>query len=216
MIEKVKHRSFYTRALEIFMEEYRQNLEEKGEFSVAFSGGNTPKPLFGMIAREDVDWSRVHVFIVDERYLPPDHKDSNYNHLYEELLSKVDIPPKNVRYVKHMESLEMSRLEYQYEVEKFFREKGEGFDLILLGMGIDGHTASLFPDNIHMEDLVVPSLEGDTHKYSRISMGIECINKCRKKVFLLGKNKKEVLEELGHIRYPAAYVKGDVRFVLEV
>ena len=215
MIERVKHRNFYNRALEIFMDEYRRNIKEKGEFSVALSGGNTPKPLFKLLAEEEIEWKRVHLFMVDERYLPTDHEHSNYGNLCSSLIDRVDIPHKNVKYIKHLATLEESRTEYQYEVEKFFRENGEGFDLILLGMGEDGHTASLFPDNINMTETVVPSLESDYHKYSRISLGIECINKCRKKVFLLGKNKGKVLEELEHIKYPASYVVGNITCLLE-
>ena len=63
MIEKVGHRKFYSRALEIFMEEYRKNTERKGEFTVALSGGNTPKPLFRLLAKERIDWEKIHIFM---------------------------------------------------------------------------------------------------------------------------------------------------------
>ena len=215
MIERVTHKKFYKRALEIFMEEYRKNIERKAEFSVALSGGNTPKPLFKLLAKEGIKWEKVYIFMVDERYLPVGHSESNYGSLYKNLINKIEIPHNNVKYIKHMESLEESRTEYQFELEEFFRKKERGFDLIILGMGVDGHTASLFPDNMDLEEAVVPSLESDYHRYSRISLGINTINECSKKLFLLTKEKKEILEKLAEGDYPASRVRGDILYLLE-
>jgi len=215
MIERIRHRDFYTRALEIFLGEYRKNIEEKGEFSVALSGGNTPKPLFKLLAKEEIEWKKVHIFMVDERHLPLDHPESNYGNLSKYLISKIEIPHGNVNHVKPMGSMENCRTQYQFQLEKFFRKRGRGFDLIILGMGTDGHTASLFPDNIDLTESVVPSMESDYHRYSRLSLGIGVINDCRRKLFLLGKEKKEILEKLPGEDYPASRVEGDIIYLLE-
>lgn len=215
MVERIGHRKFYERALEIFMEEYRRSIEERGEFTVALSGGDTPKPLFKLLAKADIEWRRVYIFMVDERYLPPEDPESNYGNLWRTLLSRIEIPSGNIRYVKHFESLEKSKREYEFEVEKFFRKHGRGFDLILLGMGEDGHTASLFPDNIDLPGRVVPSVECDYHRYSRISLGIDTINRCRKKVFLLTRKKEEILIKVLEGGYPASRVEGNVTYLLE-
>lgn len=214
-IEHVKHNVFFTRALGMFLKEYKKNIKEKGEFSVAFSGGNTPKPLFKLLVNEDIHWDKVHIFMVDERYLPIDDPDSNYGNIYETFLSKINIPTHNIRYIKHLGSLKTSHNEYEYEVEQFFKEREHGFDLIILGMGIDGHTASLFLDNIHMQQDVVYSLANEYHSYSRISLGINLINSCRKKIFLLTKDKEETLSELHLKNYPASKVVGDITYLLE-
>ncbi len=215
MVERIGHRKFYERALEIILEEYRRNLEEKGEFSVAFSGGSTPKPLFKLLVKADIDWRRVHIFMVDDRYLPPEDPESNYGNLWRTLLSRVEIPSGNIRYVKHLESLANSKREYEFEVEKFFRKHGRGFDLILLGIGEDGHTASLFPDNIDRPGSVVPSVESDYHRYGRISLGIDAINRCRRKVFLLNRKKEKILSLVQGGGYPASRVEGNVTYLLE-
>ncbi len=215
MVERVGHRKFYGRALEIFLEEYEGAIEERGEFSVAFSGGNTPKPLFKLLSKADLDWSRVHIFMVDERYLPPEDPESNYGNLWRTLLSRIEIPAENIRYIKHLGSLEESRRAYEFEVEEFFQGRERGFDLILLGMGEDGHTASLFPDNIDLNRSVVPSVESDYHRYSRVSLGINTINQCRRKVFLLTKKKEGILRNIHEGDYPASRVEGKITYLLE-
>ena len=144
-----------------------------------------------------------------------DHPESNYGNLYRELLRRIEIPHDNVKYIKHLESMECSRIEYQFELEEFFRERGKGFDLVILGMGKDGHTASLFPDNVDIEEMVVPSLKSDNHEYSRISLGMDTINDCSKKMFLLTKEKKEILKKIPEGKYPASRVTGDVLYLLE-
>lgn len=214
-IERVSHKNFYSRALELFIEEYKKSIEEKGIFNVAFSGGNTPVPLFKLLAKESIEWDKVHIFMVDERYLPISDPNSNYGNLYESFISKIDIPSKNIKFIKHLESIEDSRETYQYELDEYFKGSKKSFDLIILGMGTDGHTASLFPDSIELEGDVVPSLESDYHKYSRISLGLTPINNSRKKIFLLTKDKKDTLDELYEKAYPASKVTGDITFLLE-
>jgi 6-phosphogluconolactonase len=116
-------------------------------FSIALSGGSTPKTLYELLAtpayRSRLDWPRIEVFFGDERNVPPDHKDSNYRMAREALLSKVPIPGDNVyRMAGELDANEAATQYGQTLKEKF----GDGgLDLVLLGMGDDGHTASLFP-----------------------------------------------------------------------
>ncbi|WP_372714927.1 6-phosphogluconolactonase [Ilyobacter sp.] len=216
MVIKTKSEmELFDKASEIFLEEYKNSIKEKGCFSVAFSGGDTPKELFKRLVKMKINWGNVDVFMVDERYLPPDHKDSNYKLLWENLLSKIDIPTENVRTVKYMESLETSRIEYEKEVEDFIEDNKNSFDLIILGMGKDGHTASIFSDNLNMSGTVVPSLESELHKYNRISLGLDVINTCRKKMFILKKDKKCILDlVLSGKEYPASFVIDNVIYVI--
>ncbi len=214
-IERVSHKDFYNRALEIFLEEYTKSIDERGVFNVALSGGNTPVPLFKLLAKENIEWDKVHIFMVDERYIPLDDPDSNYGNLYETFISKIDIPSSNIKYIKHLESLEESRRVYQYELDEYFGKETKSFDLIILGMGTDGHTASLFPDSIDLTEEVVPSVESDYHKYGRVSLGLSLVNNSKKKVFLLTKDKEKTLMELDTVNYPASKVTGDITFLLE-
>lgn len=126
-----------------------------GRFIIAFSGGNTPKPLYARLAQSPyagrMDWSRVHVFFSDERCVPPDDVRSNYHMARVTLLDHVPIPPANIFRMMGEEDPEVAAASYAAVLENAFGGKASqgpparGFDLILLGMGDNGHTASLFP-----------------------------------------------------------------------
>jgi 6-phosphogluconolactonase len=118
-----------------------------GRLSVALAGGSTPKALYELLAgdnyRDRIDWPNVHVFFGDERTVPPDHKDSNYRMAVEALLSKVPIPAAQVHRMRGEIDPEQAAKEYGELLKSTFGDGG--IDLVLLGMGDDGHTASLFP-----------------------------------------------------------------------
>jgi 6-phosphogluconolactonase len=130
-----------------------QSIARYGQFFVALSGGNTPRMMYRMLAsaefRGQVDWAKVHVFWSDERAVPPDHPDSNYGMARRELLLRVPIPQANVHRME-AEKANIGRAAHEYEevLRKYLELDDRGFPrfhLILLGMGADGHTASLFP-----------------------------------------------------------------------
>ena len=135
-------------------EEIAKSAEEaiaaRGRFTIALSGGNTPKPVYRLLAQEPrIDWNRVHVFWGDERHVPPDHPDSNFGMAMDTLLSKVSIPPDNVHRMR-TEKPDAERVaeEYAWTLRSAFDlDEGEWprFDLVLMGIGADAHTASLFP-----------------------------------------------------------------------
>jgi len=120
----------------------------RGQFVVALSGGSTPRTTYALLASDEfaarVDWPRVRVFWGDERCVPPDHPDSNYRMAREALLDKVPIPTENVHRMRGELPPDQAAAAYQAELEAVLGAGGR-FDLILLGMGADGHTASLFP-----------------------------------------------------------------------
>jgi 6-phosphogluconolactonase len=119
----------------------------RGRFAVALSGGSTPGDLYALLATEDlarrIDWPHVHVFWGDERCVPPDHPQSNYRMANEKLLSRVPLPAGNIHRIRGEDDPKRAAAAYEALLR---RELGEGgFDLVLLGMGDNGHTASLFP-----------------------------------------------------------------------
>lgn len=132
-----------------------QAIEENGMFTAALSGGSTPRSLYTLLVtgkfERPIDWSRVHLFWGDERCVPPDDPRSNYRMVRESLLDGVPIPPANVHRIHGEEDPKAAAAEYEQELRTFFGSTGEegpprlGFDLVLLGMGKEGHTASLFP-----------------------------------------------------------------------
>jgi 6-phosphogluconolactonase len=129
-------------------------IEEKGRFVVALSGGSTPRPLYALLAGElagSIDWSRVHLFWGDERCVPPDDPQSNYRMVKESLLSGVSVPLSHIHRIHGEDDPKAAAAGYEKELRSFFGSAGgdgpprTGFDLVLLGMGENGHTASLFP-----------------------------------------------------------------------
>jgi 6-phosphogluconolactonase len=140
-------------AARLFVDYAWQSISRHGQFLVALSGGNTPRKMYEMLAsaefRGQVDWAKVHVFWSDERTVPPDHTDSNYGMARRELLLRVPIPQGNVHRME-AEKPNIGRAAHEYEevLRQHLELDDRGFPrfhLILLGMGADGHTASLFP-----------------------------------------------------------------------
>jgi 6-phosphogluconolactonase len=125
-------------------------LQSKSYFSVALAGGNTPRRLYELLAtdafKHEIEWARVHIFFGDERAVPHDHPDSNFRMAHEALLSKISIPSENVHPMNGAGDVVENARDYERDLKKFFSGVGwPRLDLVLLGLGKDAHTASLFP-----------------------------------------------------------------------
>lgn len=128
-------------------------VEHRGRFLLTLSGGSTPEPLYELLATPPfatrIEWPRVHVFWGDERCVPPDHPDSNYRMAREALIDHVPLPPANVHRIRGEDAPAQAAAAYEDLLRGFFGNSeispNTSFDLVLLGMGSDGHTASLFP-----------------------------------------------------------------------
>ena len=176
-------------------------IEERGRFAVVLAGGSTPKATYGILARDyadRMDWSRVHVFFGDERTVPPDHEDSNYRMAREALLDHV--PVGSVHRMQGELPPDEAASAYEEELQNFFgTEEPPQFDLILLGIGADGHTASLFPETsaleVHDRRVVAnPVLKLDT---TRITLTVPVINAARSVFFVVaGEDKAAALREI--------------------
>ena len=137
-------------AAERFVELGQAAIDARGCLSVGLAGGSTPKRTYELLAseayREQLNWSKVHIFFGDERCVPPDHSESNYRMANEALISRVSIPPPNVHRINGLGDAVANASLYEDELRTFFNPASwPRFDLVLLGMGDDGHTASLFP-----------------------------------------------------------------------
>jgi 6-phosphogluconolactonase len=149
------HDALVTVAADRFVALAAAAIRAYGRFHVALSGGTTPKGVYQMLATERyaarVDWSRVHLFWGDERCVPPRHPMSNYRMVRETLIAHVTLPADHVHRVRGEDDPGAAAAAYERELRNVFRipagppMPGAGFDLVLLGLGLDGHTASLFP-----------------------------------------------------------------------
>ena len=196
------------KAAEIIMGLMAETLNTKTHFSIALSGGSTPKSLFTLLADDvslstQVDWDKVHFFWGDERHVPPDHPDSNYRMAYEAMLSKVPVQETNIHRVRAEEhDASKAAEEYEDELRTFFKLKpGElpRFDCVLLGMGPDGHTASLFPgtEALREQKRLVVSNWVDKFQTHRITLTAPAINNADCIIFLVsGEEKAAVLREV--------------------
>jgi len=185
-----------------------QAIAERGSFSVALSGGSTPRRLYELLAaapyHDQVDWEKVHVFWGDERRVAPDDEQSNYRMAYESLLSRVPIPESQIH---PMDGLGLSSgivRDYDDVLWKHFRYERGGwprFDLMLLGMGEDGHVASIFPGTRAISDrssrvivITIPKLG-----IERITLSLPVINNARNiLVLVVGESKAAALNEVLH------------------
>ncbi len=196
-------------AAERFINLAREAVQERGLFTVALAGGSTPKSLYTVLADERnsfrpyVPWDNTHFFWGDERPVPPDHPESNYRMASETMLSRVPVLPGNVHRIKS-ENVDASNTAEKYEQTlcNFFR-LGEGqlprFDLVFLGMGPDGHTASLFPGSSAVNEtsrLVVAPWVEKLGSY-RITVTPPVLNNAGCVIFLVsGKEKAETLRQV--------------------
>jgi 6-phosphogluconolactonase len=177
----------------------------RGRFCVALSGGNTPRNVYALLAQERKDnlpWEKIYVFFGDERCVPPDHPDSNYRMARESLLSKVPIPPQNVFRIHAELQPEAAASEYDRQLHAFFRLAGNAwpaFDLFLLGIGEEGHTASLFPGSAALTEktkLVVANWVEKFQTY-RITFTYPVLNHAEEVLFLAsGESKAQILRDL--------------------
>lgn len=186
---------------EHFLNVGQQAIKEKGSFAVALSGGSTPKAIYERLAqpknRNRLDWKRVFLFWSDERCVPLDHPDSNYRMAMEAGLAVLPIPEQNIFPMQGEGDLEANAEIY----ERLITDKlpTGAFDLVMLGMGEDGHTASLFPKThgLHPnEKLVIVNFIPSKNSW-RITLTFDCINAARHiAIYVLGRSKAEMVKRV--------------------
>jgi 6-phosphogluconolactonase len=204
-------------------------VKERGIFTLVLSGGTTPRLLYEELTKEPfasrVDWQHTHLFWGDERCVPSDNPDSNFSLAFQTLISRVDVPPANIHRIPASTGpAKAVAKEYEKALREFFQAAGESdssrsfpsFDLILLGMGGDGHTASLFPGDAALEERTswVVAVEGSSGSppVPRITLTFPVINEAKCVLFLIsGSHKLKVLQKILNnphtATYPAARVQ---------
>jgi 6-phosphogluconolactonase len=186
---------------------------------IAISGGNTPKALFSVLAEEYNDrlnWEKIHFFWVDERCVPPEDQESNYGMTKKFLFDKIEIPDENIHRIKGENIPEKEAGRYSAEIDEYIKYKSKlpNFDLIILGIGTDGHTASIFPNQIKLlnsEDVCAVGLHPQSGQ-KRVTLTGRVINNADNVFFMItGEDKAKVVSDIikkskGFEKYPAAHV----------
>jgi 6-phosphogluconolactonase len=191
-------------AADRFIEIARAAIDKRGRFSVALAGGSTPKRAYELLASDEyqdqLDWSKVHIFFGDERTVPPDDAESNYRMVNEAMLSRLPLPPENIHRIQGVGDAVANARLYEDELRTYFNDAlWPGFDLVLLGMGDDGHTASLFPGSPALNERQVWVVANWVEKFKayRITLTAPAINHAAHVIFLItGENKAERLAEV--------------------
>ena len=214
------------RAREIVLSRIQPAIEEKGQFTIVLSGGSTPKPLYEALANESLPWSKIHVFWGDERYVPATHQDSNQLMARQAWLDKIELPASNIHQMNTTAGdPQQDAQQYEAELSKFFATEAEfpTFDLILLGMGDDGHTASLFPQTEVLEISDRWVAVGNKDGQPRLTFTVPLINQADCVLFIVaGENKRPALKQIfapqaDPRQYPSRLIKpqGELIWLLD-
>ena len=214
--EIIRSANFVDDAASFILEQARVALGERGQFRIALSGGNTPRPVYAEFGRIGCDfpWQYVRFTFGDERCVPPDDKESNFRMAREALFEPFEVPEKSILRMRGEIDPPLAAQEYEDQLRLLATQEGERIyrhDLMLLGMGGDGHTASLFPGTQALAEEVrqvtanfVPQLQT-----FRLTMTYPLINQSRQVLFLVQASKNpEILDRVldGDQAYPAARV----------
>ena len=210
-------------AATFFIETAQNAVELRDRFVVALSGGSSPRHLFQILVDQQyqplVAWNKTYIFWNDERAVAPDHEWSNYKLADDVLLSRVPIPRSNIFRIRGEWGAPQAAEDMRHQMVNFFgKERIPCFDLVLLGMGEDGHTASLFPDTdtLTRSEWIVPVINPPASpSVDRVTLTFPVLNAARAALFLvMGESKQEVFHEIMNdpeksAAYPAARVAAE-------
>ncbi len=237
-MKKINGRNIYIGKTEVDLNNFLLNqlislsceaIKKSSKFVIALSGGNTPVFFYRYLTKEkhSIAWDKTHIFFADERILPYDDKESNYGLMKKIFFDNIPILDENIHPVKTDGGSQSAASKYEKEILNYFNlKRGQlpQFDLIMLGIGRDGHTASLFPNYVSTTDntYLTCAVQASYIKYERVSITIPVINNARNVYFLVrGREKAEILRDIlknGNSNLPASKVKPKERkliFILD-
>ena len=223
----IRTKNFADDAADFILQQTHNAIAERNEFRIALSGGNTPRRVYARLATiaHNLPWDLVRITFGDERCVPPDDKESNFRMARETLLAPAAVPEQSILRLRGEIDPEIAAQEYQEQLDLMAGERGESIythDLILLGLGDDGHTASLFPGTAALEETIRRVVANFVPKFNawRLTFTFPLINHARHILFLVGamKNPKLIQRVLqGDRQLPAARVDpsaGEVTWII--
>src|ERR1700736_988939 len=212
----VRTKNFVADAANFIVDLAHRALAERNEFRIALSGGNTPRPVYSEISQiaHDLPWERILITFSDERCVPPDDAQSNFRMASETLFAPAAVPEKSVLRMRGEIEPQIAAQEYQDQIDLLAAQRGEPIyrhDLILLGLGDDGHTASLFPGTAALQETLRRVVANFVPKFNtwRLTFTFPLINHARRVCFLVNANKNEELIDRvikGDLKFPASRV----------
>lgn len=210
-----------TRALDLVVAAYHNAIATTGRFTFVASGGSTPKSLYELLAKQNLDWQKFHVFWGDERYVPVTDSQSNEGMTRRTWLDHIEIPEANIHPIPTLsDDPELDAARYSQHIQGFFQTAAPIFDLILLGLGDDGHTASLFP---HTAALTVGDrlvTVGQKDGQPRLTFTVPLINSAKEILFLVPSANKEtainavMAETESSSQYPARLIRTEATWLI--
>jgi 6-phosphogluconolactonase len=225
--EVIRTKNFAADAADFIFDQAQKAIGERNEFRIALSGGNTPRPVYTRLATigRDLPWDRARITFGDERCVPPDDPQSNFRMARETLFVSAAIPEESIARMRGEIDPQIAAREYEDHLDLLATQRGEDIyrhDLILLGLGGDGHTASLFPDTGGLEETTRRVIANFVPKFDswRLTFTFPLINHSRQICFLVNATKNaDLIERVlrGDPQLPASRVKataGDVTWIL--
>jgi 6-phosphogluconolactonase len=190
-------------AAELVMEQSKKAIEARGRFSLVLSGGSTPRCTYELLAAErfrtSIEWDKIHIFWGDERCVPPDDPRSNERMAREVFLDHVPVPQEQIHPIRCAGSPQQAAQDYESTLKDFFGRHDPSFDTVLLGLGEDGHAASLFPGSPALKENKrwVVAVHSGKEDFDRVTLTPVVINRASNIVFLVaGKEKARILREV--------------------
>ena len=189
IINKKSEKSLIDQFISDFKKDYLRKKKQKKRFSFVLTGGKSPRKLYRKLSKINIDWSNIDFFWGDERYVSHFSKNSNYSLVMKEFINKIEINKRNIFSIKTQKSISKCSSDYSKKIKKYFRNKKINFDYCLLGMGVDGHIASIFPnsENLSKKFISKPVIRKD---FKRITIGLNLINNSKKIILWLNNKSK--------------------------
>ena len=189
IINKKSEKSLIDQFISNLKKDFLRKKKQNKRFSFVLTGGESPRKLYKKLSKIDIDWNNIDLFWGDERYVSHQSKNSNYRLVFNEFIKKIKLDKKNIFPIKTNESISKASAQYSSTITKYFKYKKISFDYCLLGMGNDGHIASLFPnsENLYKKFITKPIIRKD---FKRITLGLNIINNSKKILLWLNNKSK--------------------------
>ena len=189
IINKKSEKSLIDQFISNLKKDFLKKKKHNKRFSFVLTGGESPKKLYKKLSKIDINWNNIDLFWGDERYVSHQSKDSNYRLAFNEFIKKIKLDKKNIFPIKTHKSISKASAEYSSTIKKYFKYKKISFDYCLLGMGNDGHIASLFPnsEDLYKKFITKPIIRKD---FKRITLGLNIINNSKKILLWLNNSSK--------------------------